>query len=307
MSDSGLYSDPEIYDILHWPGTVQDVRGLAKIATRWVAPGATRASPRPPSLWLEPACGTGRFLIEAARQAREHDIDRRAIGFDLSPAMIEYARAKAHALGVHDASRFFTGDMRRFAHELEPQSVSLAFNPINTIRHLMSDSAMLEHLEEIAKVLAPGGVYAVGLSVCDPGSELPTEDVWEGRRTHADGTTTRVKQVVQYEPPGWLAEVEMKRRSPARRERVSSHLMITRTPPSGPSRRRAAGLARPSKGPPEHVDHRDDAYWLRTYTRAQWATLVERSALRLIASVDEVGTPHDPGLSGYALWLLGRR
>lgn len=284
MTDAGLYHDPEIYDILHWPGTVQEVRGLARIEKRWAPPSGQQ-----PSIWLEPACGTGRLLIEAARQAREQGDTRQVVGFDLNAAMVGFASAKAKALSISKACRFFTGDMRRFAHELEPASVSLAFNPINTIRHLMSDAATLDHFAEIAKVLRPGGIYAVGLSVCDPSTETPTEDVWEGRRT-VNGHAIRVKQIVQYEPAGWLRANG--RRCPARRELVSSHLVIT---------------GKKGRGTPDAIEHRDDAYWLRTYTRAQWTHLIERSALHLIASVDESGAPHDPGTVGYAIWLLGRR
>jgi SAM-dependent methyltransferase len=273
----GLYEDAEVYDILHAPGTESDVRGLLKIERRWVRDGPGRRSGR--GLWLEPACGTGRLVIEAARRGRI------CIGIDRSESMVAYARARAEELGASARARFGVLDITNFARTkharelgLASSSVSLAFNPINTIRHLSSDAAVLAHLAQIARVLRVGGVYAVGLSVSAPGVEGPTEDVWEG---HRDGV--RVKQVVEYEPAGWARTDG--RRNPPRRERVASHLVVQRDG-------RESCL--------------DDSYWLRSYTRTQWERLIGRSAMELVASVDEAGRPHDPGVFGYAIWLLAR-
>ncbi len=275
----GLYDDPEIYDILHAPGSASDVRGLLALERRWIPRHAQGG------LWLEPACGTGRLVLLAAQR------DRPCIGFDIARPMIEYAKARARELSLEASprlARFAIADMTTFATApalkhlgLRERSVSLAFNPINTIRHLASDRALLDHFANIARVLKPGGLYAVGLSVCDPASESATEDTWQGQRG-----STRVTQVVQYEPPGWRRANGT--RCPSRRERVTSHLAITA----------------PNKPDTHPGIHLDDAYWLRTYTRAQWQRLIDRSALRLLASTDERGKPHDPGQSGYALWLL---
>lgn len=282
MSESrqqSLYHDPEIYDILHAPGSASDIRGLLALERRWIPPHAQGG------LWLEPACGTGRLVLLAAQRRRP------CIGFDIAQPMIRYAKARATELNL-DApprlARFAIADMTTFASNsalkrlgLRDRSVSLAFNPINTIRHLPTDRAMLDHFAHIARVLRPGGIYAVGLSVCDPASESASEDTWQGKRG-----STRVTQVVQYEPPGWRRANATK--CPPRKERVTSHLTITA----------------PSKPDPLPDIHLDDAYWLRTYTRAQWQQLIDRSALRLLASTDERGRPHDPGPIGYALWLL---
>jgi hypothetical protein len=141
--------------------------------------------------------------------------------------------------------------MTRFARLIGTRRIDFAFNPHNTIRHLATDADMLAHFRDMARVLRPGGLYAVGLSLTRYGEEEPQEDLWTARRGRL-----AVRQLVQYLPPA-------SRR--ARWEWVVSHLVIER----------ASG-----------EEHRDDRYRLRCYDAAQWDKLIERSALRRVASVD---------------------
>lgn len=195
MPTRGFYDDAMIYDILHAPGTANEVDGLERIALRF-APGRPERQ-----VWLDPACGTGRYLRVAASRGR------RVIGVDLSPSMIDYARRRL------PGARLVVADMQHLDEHLEPSSVHFAFNPINTIRHLPSDAGVARHLHAMSTVLMRGGIYAVGLGLSDYANEMPSEDVWEGARGRC-----RVSQIVQYEPP-----------SPrTRRERVISHVTISR-------------------------------------------------------------------------------
>jgi SAM-dependent methyltransferase len=257
VSDIGLYSDPRVYDSLHTPGTADEVDGLLRTEAAFSVPNGH------PRLWLEPACGSGRYL----RVARARGID--GVGFDISPGMIAYARARAARARSSAHERYFVASMTDFAAGVAGPA-TFAFNLINTVRHLESDAAVLAHFREMARVLAPGAVYAVGLSLSAYGLEGPSEDVWDGARGPC-----RVRQVVQFIPP--LA---------GRDERVVSHLSI-RTP---------AG-----------EEHRTSSYSLRTYDLAQWRGLVGRSALRIHAAVDGDGALIDPAEPGYAVFLLSAR
>ncbi|MEO1718089.1 MAG: class I SAM-dependent methyltransferase, partial [Planctomycetota bacterium] len=93
MESVGLYTDASVYDILHGPGTAEDVDALEAIAAKHAA-GA-------PDVWLEPACGSGRYLRVAA--GRGHSV----VGFDYEAGMVEYARERAERAGVADRSLFF--------------------------------------------------------------------------------------------------------------------------------------------------------------------------------------------------------
>ncbi|HED54137.1 MAG TPA: class I SAM-dependent methyltransferase [Phycisphaerales bacterium] len=255
---NALYEDPVVYDILHAPGTAEDVDALESIHTRF-ASGA-------PDTWLEPACGSGRYLRLAAKRGH------RVIGFDLESSMIEYAAQRADRLGLADRSTFFVADMRTFAPYVKARSVGLAFNLINTIRHLESDDDLLRHFDQIASVLHPGGVYVVGLSLTLYGHEMPSEDVWEGARGRC-----KVSQFIHYTPPT--------DRDGDRLEQIYSHLTVSR--PSGKT-------------------EIPSCYALRAYDEAQWRRAIDRSPLRVIETLDQSGHACRPEAPGYALWVLGR-
>lgn len=254
----GLYADPAVYDILHARGTSAEVEGLERVAARYVRRGRR-------AVWLEPACGTGRYVRAAGRRGHT------AMGFDRSRGMIEYARRRARGLPC----RFVEADMTGFAERTG--RADFVFNPVNTIRHLPSDEAMLAHLHEVRRVLRAGGVYAVGLTVTSYGMEFPSEDVWEGRRGGC-----HVRQVVQYLPPLDAGS--------GREEMVHSHLVVTR---SGAGR--------------ERTEHRDSAYALRCYSVSEWESIVRRAGFEVAALTGAGGREISASPSGYGVWVLRPR
>lgn len=268
-SAGGFYDDPAWYDILHTPGTASEVSGLEIMHERF----APRTRMRH---WLEPACGTGRYLrVAAARGVR-------TTGVDLSARMLEYARASFDRRGLRGA--FIESGMESFDVRTEHH---MAFCLINSVRHLMTDRAMLAHFRSIFAALRARGVYVLGVSLSDPGREMPSEDVWKARRGSCE-----VHQLVNYLPADGVSGER------GRRELVISHLRVTT-----PSRVRV-------------LDH---TYALRTYTPRQWASLLRRAGVEIRAIVDERGgdlpIPSGPtdgfdltALAGrYALYVLGRR
>jgi len=150
-----------------------------------------------------------------------------------------------------------------------------AFNLINTIRHLASDQAMLSHLDQVARVLKPDGLYAVGVSLSSYGRERPDGDRWVGCRG-----ACRVEQTVRCEPP--RTPGQWRRRI----ERVRSLLTVTR---------------------PGGVTKMESTYCLRCYDLLQWLGLLKRSALRLDATVDGFGDPAPLVEPGYAIHVLRPR
>ncbi len=256
------YEYPSWYDILHSAGTADEVTGLEAIEDRF---SRARRGASAPSTWLEPMCGTARYLRVAASRGT------RVVGLDQNERMLAYARERFESGGL--PSRLLCADATAFT---SPVRIDFAFCLINSLRHLDSDRAMLDHFASIASALKKGAVYAVGIDLAMYGAEFPSEDVWEGARGRC-----AVKQVIQY-LPGDRDE---------RTERAISHIEV-RTP---------SGLRT-----------LDTVYPLRTYDEAQFQRLVSRSALRIVALSDPWGDDPVTGAGGviagsYRIYILARR
>ncbi len=256
--EADFYADPHIYDVLHHSGTASEVRCILRIARAFIPATA-------PMTMLEPACGSGRCPIALARKGHT------CYGFDLSGAMVEYAQEAAEKGGLADRCTFFAADMRDFDRKQKLPKFHVAFNLINTIRHLSSDAAMIDHFACIKRHLAPGGIYIVGLSLCAYGFEAETEDVWSGK-----SPSMQVTQVVQYIPcPGSEGK--------ARAEQVLSHMTVKRG------------------GTETHID---STYTLRGYNLAQWREIVRKGGLLIAGEYSSEGEPHEASEPGYFLFVL---
>jgi len=261
-----FYDDPVVYDVLHTPGTAAEVDGLERLARRFAR---SRPEPAGGTVWLEPACGSGRYLrVIASRMDR--GADGRVIGVDLNERMIAYARARAARAGHGDRARYVVGDMTRLDDHVRAGSVDAAFCLINSIRHLPTPAAMRAHLESVRRALKPGGVYAVGLSTSRAEWEFESEDVWSARRG-----TLHVRQVVQYEPPAAPEH---------HNERVRSHLTLTT---------------------PTGVRTTTSTYTLRAWRLEAWERVVARARLGVVGVVDERGDDIEPPPCAYGVWVLG--
>lgn len=265
-ASQSLYADPLIYDVLHQPGTLVEVRLIERLARchAGVKSGPLRL--------LEPASGTGRYLIALARRGHL------GLGVDLSNEMTRFARARARDAGVGACVQFCAAPMESFiASRRWAGRVDAAFNPINSIRHLITDEAMLAHLRCVRAALRPGGVYLVGIEMTDRRYAQPTEDVWRARDQVRQ---LSVHQFVSYLPP----------ERPSRDEVVLSHLTV---------RDAAAGGRR--------VRHFDDRYVLRTYSRVQWRRLIRDAGWRLEAVYTGAGEPAQLAVMGYRWHVLRPR
>jgi len=256
MSD--FYDRPELYDILHAPGTAAEVDGLERIAARFVT-----AARRP--VWLEPFCGTGRYLRVAAGRGIP------SIGVDLHPGMIAYARHRGRAGRGRGRLVHHIGSAESVHRVAGARCADFAFAPINSIRHLESDAAVLAHLASVARCLRPGGVYAVGLDFARYGLDPVEEDVWEGARG-----PLRITQVCQYLPAAPDDRVET----------VVSHVTLSR---------------------PRGEEHLDFTYPLRSYSREEWREIVGRSSFRIEAVTDGTGEDLDPRVFAYGFQILRQR
>jgi len=101
---------------------------------------------------LDVGCGNGRHTEALAARAEF------AVGVDLSRGLLDEAAARARDRGFADTSAFVHGDAA--ALPVRDDAVDLA-TYVATLHHLSPRATRVESLNELARVLAPGGVALV--------------------------------------------------------------------------------------------------------------------------------------------------
>ncbi|HEY1068027.1 MAG TPA: class I SAM-dependent methyltransferase, partial [Pirellulales bacterium] len=151
---------------------------------------------------FEPACGTGRLLYRFAEEGYA------VSGCDLSEKAVAFCNERLKRKKQPETA--FVGDMADFT---LPEPVDLAFNMINSVRHLPSEKAAEAHIRCMANALAPGGLYVLGLHLTPaPGEDSTEEESW-----HAARGALAVRSRL------WTISVDRK----ARKERVGMTFDVT--------------------------------------------------------------------------------
>jgi len=97
---------------------------------------------------FELGAGTAPYLAEWHKRGYVY------CGLDLSPEMIQFGRDKARRLGIE--ASFVLGDMRELDRGLGP--FDLAYVLLGSL-YVRSNREFLDHLDRVANLLAPGGLY----------------------------------------------------------------------------------------------------------------------------------------------------
>ena len=122
---------------------------------------------------FEPACGTGRLLFHLAK--RGYSI----AGIDLNSKAVDFCNARLARHGISD--RVWTADMSTFETKTR---YDLAFNTINSFRHLSTEKAAEGHMEAMGQCIRSGGLYLLGVHLT-PTEAAPSEtESWSARRGH---------------------------------------------------------------------------------------------------------------------------
>lgn len=160
-----LYDYPAYYDLVFGSDWKAEFDFLLQVIDQF-GPANTRRI-------FEPACGTGRLLYRLALEG--FDVS----GLDLNPNAVKFCNKRLARHGFPES--VFCGDMSDFR---LPKKVDVAFNMINSFRHLLSEQQAGAHLRCIADSLKPGGLYVLGLHLTPTAGEPMTEEAWSARRGH---------------------------------------------------------------------------------------------------------------------------
>ncbi|WP_043713745.1 class I SAM-dependent methyltransferase [Corallococcus macrosporus] len=159
------YEHPRYYEAIFGTDTVREVDFLQTLSERFGTGG---------KLWLEPACGAGRLVEEAARRGL------RVVGYDISEAMLVHARKR---LTPAQRRRVKLGPsrMESFADPSLEGQVDLAHCLVSTFRYLDSEAAARQHLLGTRRLLKPGGIYVLGFHLTDYARARPEHERWVGQ------------------------------------------------------------------------------------------------------------------------------
>jgi SAM-dependent methyltransferase len=177
-----LYDYPKYYDLIFGSDWAAEYKFLLGCFERY--------SKRPVKRLFEPACGTGRLVIQFAKAGYE------IAGNDLNEKAIKYCNARLKRAGFPETT--FVGDMAAFTVK---KKVDAAFNMINTFRHLPTGKTAEAHLHCVAESLNKGGLYILGLHLTPKSPAKCTSESWASSR----GNLSVVSNL-------WTIETNLKKR-----------------------------------------------------------------------------------------------
>lgn len=163
--NESIYDHPKYYDLVFGADCAAEVKFILACGQKYMQ--------RAPGRMFEPACGTGRLLFALAK--RGFDVG----GLDLNPKAVEFCNAR---LGRHGFPKTaFVADMADFRVR---RRYDIAFNTINSFRHLSSENQARQHLECVGRAVRVGGLYLLGVHLT-PTEAPPSEtESWSARRGH---------------------------------------------------------------------------------------------------------------------------
>lgn len=238
--DQSIYDHPKYYDLVFGADCAAESRFIVQCAHAF---GPVIRGGRSLRLF-EPACGTGRLMDFLHR--RGHDV----AGLDLNPHAIDFCNARFAKRGEKPPS--VVADMSQFQQRdlTSKRPFDVAFNTINSFRHLTDAKSSRDHLRCVADVLRPGGLYLLGVHLT-PTTATPSDgEAWSARRGKLSIQTNM-----------WFVDRDSKRRI----ERFGIYFDVHR--PSGSFRI-------------------NDMLVLRSYTKRQMDQFLAQSPLEPIATFD---------------------
>jgi SAM-dependent methyltransferase len=163
--NESIYDHPKYYDLVFGADCAAEVKFILACGKRY--------SSKPPQRMLEPACGTGRLLFALAKRGYE------VAGLDLNQKAVDFCNDRLQRHGFPRTA--FLANMADFH---VSRKYDLAFNTINSFRHLDSGSAARSHLECMARAVRVGGLYLLGVHLT-PTEVAPSDtESWSARRGH---------------------------------------------------------------------------------------------------------------------------
>jgi SAM-dependent methyltransferase len=160
-----VYGFPRYYDLVYGSDWRAEYRFLCAAFDKYARGRVQRV--------FEPACGTGRLLYRLGKAGYQ------VSGLDLNEKAVDFCNRRLVRHGL--PASVWVGDMVNFR---VARRVDVAFNMINSFRHLTAGASAQKHLACVANALRPGGLYVLGLHLTPTRGKPITEECWSARRGH---------------------------------------------------------------------------------------------------------------------------
>jgi SAM-dependent methyltransferase len=157
--EADWYDYPRYYDI-----SFRDETGPE---CDFIEAACRKYCPFPARRLLEPACGSGRLVVELA--ARGY----RVTGLDLNRPSLDFLRRRLARRGLR--ASLIEADMADF--RLRGRA-DAAFCTFDSFRHLLDAEAARRHLQCVAQSLRPGGIYILGFHLLPPDAAEECIERW---------------------------------------------------------------------------------------------------------------------------------
>ena len=190
-NETDWYAHPLYYDIIFDGDTGREADFLEAVLDHYGPKRAKAAEV------LEPACGSGRLVIELAR--RGHTVD----GFDLSRPMLNHARLRRRGLPEAIRKRISLREARMQSFRPKAGHYDLVHCLLSTFKYLLTEADATAHLRRVGRALRPGGLYVLGVHLSDYRNRGGDHERWIGRQ---DGI--RVTCDTDTGPPDPAARIE---------------------------------------------------------------------------------------------------
>ncbi len=160
-----IYDHPRYYDLVFGTDCASELNFICDVKEKYLGSKSIRM--------FEPACGTGRLLFGLAKRGFEVE------GIDLNEKAVAFSNQRFQRHGLEPVAR--VADMTRFRAQ---RKWDLAFNTINSFRHLTTAESAVDHLKCMADQTKRGGLYLIGLHLTPTTGEPLDGESWSARRGH---------------------------------------------------------------------------------------------------------------------------
>ena len=176
--EESIYDHPKYYDLVFGADIAAETQFILDCADTFLT--------RKPKLFFEPACGTGRLMASLNRKGYA------TCGLDLNEKAVKFCNQRLERAGfkptaiVADMCDFSPADFRSALGKAKTSKAEgpacVAFNTINSFRHVNSEAAARGHLRSMASMVRRGGIYLLGVHLT-PTKVPPSEtESWSARR-----------------------------------------------------------------------------------------------------------------------------